>query len=521
MHHGKIIDRVKNYKVIDCISCCLIHVIPIPSDKEIGQLYKEEFYTKKKPKYFKESEEDLDWWKLTYSNYYKILEKYTKRRKLLEIGSGPGYFLSCGNKLGWNVLGLEPSKEAHLYSKKLGVDVVNGFFTEKFIQKYGKFDVVSAMFVLEHLINPHSFIENIKNSLKKNGLIFLISPNDYNPLQLILNKKMGYKPWWISSPQHINYFNFQSINKFLCRKGFEIIDQYSTFPMEYYLLSGDNYVANPTTGRKCHSKRKEFEINMYKHGYEHLNHLYKKLSESELGREFVIIAKLRVEQINMKSNDSFKPLLKKIKVVGFDFDDTLVDEQYSIQGRWKKVLKKYSYLSPILLKTFFEVYKIKGFKYKRHINLTLEKLGIDYKFVKPIVDDFLSSHYKEKLIPGVGELLKLLNHKGIKIGIITNGNQENQERRIMKAGLTKFLDFVFYADKFKKPNPVFLKSCLMKLGVKNKSEFLYIGNDYLEDIKYARELGIRSFLIGNKVIPGDYISFQNLRELSDLIRKCD
>ena len=223
----------------------------------------------------------------------------------------------------------------------------------------------------------------------------------------------------------------------------------------------------------------------------------------------------------MKSNDSFKPLLKKIKVVGFDFDDTLVDEQYSIQGRWKKVLKKYSYLSPILLKTFFEVYKIKGFKYKRHINLTLEKLGIDNKFVKPIMDNFLSSHYKEKLIPGVGELLKLLNHKGIKIGIITNGNQEYQERRIMKAGLTKFLDFVFYADKFKKPNPVFLKSCLMKLGVKNKSEFLYIGNDYLEDIKYTQELGIRSFLIGNKVIPGDYISFQNLRELSDLIRKCD
>src|SRR3989344_205482 len=221
----------------------------------------------------------------------------------------------------------------------------------------------------------------------------------------------------------------------------------------------------------------------------------------------------------MMSNESLKPLLKKIKVVGFDFDDTLVDEQYSIQGRWKKVLKKYSYLSPILLKTFFEVYKIKGFKYKRHINLTLEKLGVDNKLVKPIVDDFLSFHYEEKLNPGAEELLKLLNHKGMKVGIITNGNQEYQERRITRAGLTKFLDFVFYADKFKKPNPVFLKSCLRKLGIKNKSEFLYIGNDYLEDIKCTQELGIKSFLIGDKVIPGDYISFQSLQELSDLIRE--
>src|SRR3989344_6167881 len=223
----------------------------------------------------------------------------------------------------------------------------------------------------------------------------------------------------------------------------------------------------------------------------------------------------------MKITASFGHLLKEVKIVGFDFDDTLVDEQYSVQGRWKKVLKKYRYLSPILSETFFEVYKIKGFKYKRHINLTLEKLGIDNKFVKPIMDNFLSSHYKEKLIPGVEELLKLLNHKGMKVGIITNGTQEYQEKRIMRAGLTKFLDFVFYADKFKKPNPVFLKSCLRKLGVKNKSEFLYIGNDYLEDIKYTQELGIRSFLIGDKVIPGDYISFQNLRELSDLIRECD
>ena len=221
----------------------------------------------------------------------------------------------------------------------------------------------------------------------------------------------------------------------------------------------------------------------------------------------------------MKGNDSFRPLLKKIKVVGFDFDDTLVDEQHSVQGRWKKVLKKYRYLSPILSKTFFEVYKIKGFKYKRHINLTLEKLGLDNKLVQPIVDDFLSSQYKEKINPGVEELLKLLNHKGMKVGIITNGNQEYQERRIMRAGLTKFLDFVFYADKFKKPDPVFLENCLKQLGVQNKLEFLYIGNDYSEDIKCAQEAGIKSCLIGKKVSSGNYMSFEKLKDLSKLFRK--
>ena len=223
----------------------------------------------------------------------------------------------------------------------------------------------------------------------------------------------------------------------------------------------------------------------------------------------------------MKSNDSFRSLFKKIKVVGFDFDDTLVDEQHSVQGRWKKVLKKYRYLSPILSKTFFEVYKIKGFKYKRHINLTLEKLGIDNKFVKPIVDDFLSSHYEEKLMPGTEDLLKLLINKGLKVGIITNGNQEYQEMRIIRAGLAKFLDFVFYADKLKKPDPAFLENCLKQIDVHNKLEFLYVGNDYSEDIKCAQEAGIKSCLIGKKVSSGNYISVEELKDLSKLFRKLD
>ena len=292
MHRGKVIYKIKNYKIVECVSCCFTHVMPIPNDDKIKKLYKEEFYVKKKPKYFKEYEEDLDWWILTYKNYYNILEKHTKGRRLLEIGSGPGYFLRTGKKLGWRVLGIEPSKEAYQYSTNLGVNVVNDYLTGEILRKYGKFDVVCAMFVLEHLIDPHGFVDDTKLLLKKGGLLFLIAPNDYNPLQIILNKKMGYKQWWISPPQHINYFNFQSINKFLTRKGFEVVDQYSTFPLEYYLLSGDNYIGNQILGRKCHSKRKAFEINMYKHGSGYLNSIYKMFSNYQMGREFVVVAKL-------------------------------------------------------------------------------------------------------------------------------------------------------------------------------------------------------------------------------------
>ena len=54
------------------------------------------------------------------------------------------------------------------------------------------------------------------------------------------------------------------------------------------------YIDNPTTGRKYHNKRKEFETNMFKYGPKYLNDMYKTLSGCDMGREFVIIAKLRV-----------------------------------------------------------------------------------------------------------------------------------------------------------------------------------------------------------------------------------
>ncbi len=294
-HYGEIIDSKDNFDVIDCKTCGFKHVIPIPTPEELNMLYKEEFYSTEKPTYFKSTEEDLEWWELTYRNYYQLFDKYCtkKDRKLLEIGPGPGYFLKCGKELGWDVLGFEPSKQAYEYSKKLGVKVINKFFDKKSIKEYGEFNVIYMNTVIEHLPDPISIIKIAKNILKSKGIICIISPNDYNPLQNILRNNLGYKPWWVAPPQHINYFDFGSIKKLLERFGFKIVESVGTFPMEFFLLSGDNYVGNDKLGRECHFKRKIFEENMYKYKEECLNSIYKFLADNSIGREFVIVGKVK------------------------------------------------------------------------------------------------------------------------------------------------------------------------------------------------------------------------------------
>lgn len=289
-HRGPIVGEEQGRTIIECKNCGFKHVNPIPTAKEIDDFYKE-FYTDEKPNYFADAEEDLDWWTASYKNYYNQFKKYTKGRKLLDIGSGPGYFLKFGKDLGWEVLGFEPSVHAAKYSKSLGLNVINDYFTFDKAKAVGKFDVVSLSLVLEHLPDPKKLLEEAKGVLSKNGLIFILSPNEFNPLQKAVVEDGNQKQWWIQPLEHINYFNFLSAKKLLNSVGFNIIDTLTTYPMEFFLLQGENYIGNRKVGRKCHKMRKNFEMNLYRQNPELLNSFYRSLAKNNLGRELIIIAR--------------------------------------------------------------------------------------------------------------------------------------------------------------------------------------------------------------------------------------
>ena len=290
-HSGKVVDEKEGFSIIECTSCGFKHIDPLLSEQELAEFYKHDFYNKERPNYFKETQEDLAWWMATYGNYYALLEQHTKGRKILDVGSGPGHFLACGKKRGWDVLGFEPSVEAAKYTKSRKLAVVNDLFSYETAKQYAPFDVIHASMVLEHVPDPISFIEDMKKLLKPGGLIAIFCPNDYNPLQKILQKKLKFKPWWVVPTHHLNYFDARSMEKLLTKKGFKVLQTMGTFPMEFFLLSGLNYVGNHELGRKCHATRKTFETNMYKYGPDLLNGLYSDLMEKNMGREFFIIAK--------------------------------------------------------------------------------------------------------------------------------------------------------------------------------------------------------------------------------------
>lgn len=298
-HKGPILESVNNFDVIDCSLCGFKHIVPIPTPEELQNAYKHEYYTQEKPLYLERYREDLEWWNMVYSERYEILEKNLGegRRRILDVGSGPGFFLLHGKNRGWATKGIEPSKKAAVYSRKLGLDIINDFFSEDTAKMLGRFDAVNMSEVLEHIPNPVSLLKLVHGLLNDGGLLSITVPNDFNPFQLILRDHQGYKPWWVAPPHHINYFDFISLRKLLEHCGFETVHQESTFPIDMFLLMGDNYIENDSLGRECHAKRKILETNFVLSGMANIKQdLYKSLASLGIGREVCMYGKKMINK---------------------------------------------------------------------------------------------------------------------------------------------------------------------------------------------------------------------------------
>jgi SAM-dependent methyltransferase len=293
-HEGPVMAAANGFDVIDCRPCGFKHIVAIPTEAELEETYRHDYYTQEKPLYIERYRADLDWWNVVYTRRYEIMEQHlpATRRRLLEIGSGPGFFLLNGQKRGWKVKGIEPSLQAAQHSRGLGLDIDNTFYSEQTAAKLGSFDAVNMSEVLEHIPNPAALLGLVHRQLNDGGIVCIVVPNDFNPFQLVLRDHLGFKHWWVAPPHHVNYFDFRSLSKLVEKQGFEVVHEEATFPIDMFLLMGDNYIGNDALGRACHSRRMNFEKTLSQSGAGNvLTNLYSALSKQGLGREVVLFAK--------------------------------------------------------------------------------------------------------------------------------------------------------------------------------------------------------------------------------------
>ncbi|HEX3811043.1 MAG TPA: class I SAM-dependent methyltransferase [Rhizomicrobium sp.] len=290
-HSGPHVASANGYDVIACEACGFRHAVPLPSAADLEREYREAYYRDEKPTFLAHAAEDQDWAELAQNDRLEIFERLTPGRALLDIGCGPGFFLKTAKARGWNAKGIEPSQQAAAHARSLGLEVVEGFFNAQSAPTLGRIDSVNLNNVLEHIPDPVALLTLARDLLVSGGVLCVNVPNDFSPFQLAARAAQGTSEWWVAPPHHLNYFDFTGLSALLERLGLRVAERTTSFPMEAFVMMGDNYIGDGTLGRACHNKRKAFDMALEAAGLKHARRaFYSALASAGIGREAVVIA---------------------------------------------------------------------------------------------------------------------------------------------------------------------------------------------------------------------------------------
>jgi SAM-dependent methyltransferase len=197
---------------VECKACGLIYSNPIFPSSTIIRSYVENVYVEKDVQLANMAED--------YLTELKRLEPLLPRKEdLLEIGCANGFFLRRAKEVGFKrVWGVEVGKQA---VSKAPPDVrdsiINDVFSKKLFKKES-FDVVCLLQILDHALDPRSFLEDVRYVLRKGGFILAVNHNVRSLLTRILGE---------NSPMfdiaHIYLFDKTRMRELLERCGFEVI----------------------------------------------------------------------------------------------------------------------------------------------------------------------------------------------------------------------------------------------------------------------------------------------------------
>jgi hypothetical protein len=96
---------------------------------------------------------------------------------MLDVGCGYGFGIDIAQFLfGWNGVGLDPSIAARRGREELGLDI-RPDTVDECLERDGRFDVVIASEVLEHLPDPGAFLMSVRRCLSDRGVLALTTPD--------------------------------------------------------------------------------------------------------------------------------------------------------------------------------------------------------------------------------------------------------------------------------------------------------------------------------------------------------
>ncbi|QDK83958.1 class I SAM-dependent methyltransferase [Spirosoma sp. KCTC 42546] len=212
---------LQNFTIQECQACGFRLTNPRPDANSIGSYYKSEDYVSHN-----------DEGKGVINMAYRIVRNYTLDSKLrlinklngrqgrvLDVGCGTGAFLESCKKGGWQIIGMEPDRDARtIAQKKLEAEIkpnLNALTGTKPV------DIITLWHVLEHIPNLNEVIPQLHQLLERKGTLLIAVPNSDS------YDAQYFKEFWAAYdvPRHLYHFTPTTIKPLFEKHGFKLVEK--------------------------------------------------------------------------------------------------------------------------------------------------------------------------------------------------------------------------------------------------------------------------------------------------------
>ena len=240
-------------------------VSPKPSISELSEHYSKKFYKQKvdaNTHSHTYSDEEINYFNVCAKIAIKTFQRFSNPKKpnLLDLGCGEGFFANYFSKNGWKTslvdfsdAGLRRHNPSLLESFQQA-DLFDYLDSKK--KQIKTYDLVNLDSVLEHVIDPIKLLNTLKTNMSSDAILKIEVPNDFSSFQNLLINLNCTEETWVSPPEHLSYFNCNSLRTLLDNQGFDLLSLQADFPIEQFLLNEhSNYWKDRKLGKGAHQTR--------------------------------------------------------------------------------------------------------------------------------------------------------------------------------------------------------------------------------------------------------------------------
>jgi 2-polyprenyl-3-methyl-5-hydroxy-6-metoxy-1,4-benzoquinol methylase len=276
-----------------------VSVSPLPTRDQLQDFYANLYFQEPQSTTYQTSYDGIAsaYRRLKCATLLHALEHHGLRAgaAFLDVGAGEGFLMEVADERGLEVTGVDFSSFGiERFVPRLAPRLLAGDVIET-IDRLGaagrRFEACSAINVLEHVIHPDQLLASIRTILAPNGLLAVTVPNDFSTLQQLLRREgLVNRDFWWAPPQHLHYFNAENLPRFCAANGYEVVDAFSDFPIDLFLLHpGSNYIADPSNGRAAHLARMRYDLLIAEAGLDAYLELYRALFKVAIGRDITVV----------------------------------------------------------------------------------------------------------------------------------------------------------------------------------------------------------------------------------------